>query len=110
MAQYLRQPLDWAAAMNMPRSRLVVGEFGCMRRLPGCRQYLEDVLSVLDRHRLHWAFYSFREDNWDGMDYELGSTRVPWRYWQAIEQGAPDPLARKATVEFEPIRKRLNPG
>ncbi len=108
VAQYLRQPLDWAAAMNVPRSRLVVGEFGCMRRLPGCRQYLEDVLSVLDRHRLHWAFYSFREDNWDGMDYELGSAKVPWRYWQAIEQGAPDPLARKATVEFEPIRWRLN--
>lgn len=110
VAQYLRQLLDWAAAMNVPRSRLVVGEFGCMRRLPGCRQYLEDVLSVLDRHRLHWAFYSFREDNWDGMDYELGSTKVPWRYWQAIEQGTPDPLPRKATVEFEPIRKRLNPG
>lgn len=108
VAQYLRHPLDWAAAMNVPRSRLVVGEFGCMRRLPGCRQYLEDVLSVLDRHRLHWAFYSFREDNWDGMDYELGSAKVPWRYWQAIEQGAPDPLARKATVEFEPIRRRLN--
>jgi len=108
VAQYLRQPLDWAAAMNVPRSRLVVGEFGCMRRLPGCRQYLEDVLSVLDRHRLHWAFYSFREDNWDGMDYELGSAKVPWRYWQAIEQGVPDPLARKATVEFEPIRRRLN--
>lgn len=110
VAQYLRQPLDWAAAMNVPRSRLVLGEFGCMRRPPGCRQYLEDVLSVLDRHRLHWAFYSFREDNWDGMDYELGSTKVPWRYWQAIEQGTPDPLPRKATVEFEPIRKRLNPG
>lgn len=108
VAQYLRQPLDWAAAMNVPRSRLVVGEFGCMRRLPGCRQYLEDVLSVLDRHRLHWAFYSFREDNWDGMDYELGSAKVPWRYWQAIEQGAPDPLVRKATVEFEPIRRRLS--
>ena len=108
VAQYLRQPLDWAAAMNVPRSRLVVGEFGCMRRLPGCRQYLEDVLSVLDRHRLHWAFYSFREDNWDGMDYELGSAKVPWRYWQAIEQGVPDPLVRKATAEFEPIRRRLN--
>jgi hypothetical protein len=109
VARYLRQPLEWAQAMNLPRSRLVVGEFGCMRRLPGCRQYLEDVLSVLDRHQLHWAFYSFREDNWDGMDYELGSAKVPWRYWQAIEQGAPDPLARTATAEFEPIRRRLNP-
>ncbi len=109
MARYLRQPLDWAETMKVPRERLVVAEFGCMRRLPGCRQYLEDVLGVLERNRLHWAFYSFREDNWDGMDYELGSTKVPWRYWQAIEQGAPDPLPRKATAEFEPIRKRLKP-
>lgn len=108
--RYLHLPLAWAETMNLPRSRLVVGEFGCMRRLPGCRQYLEDVLGVLDRNQLHWAFYSFREDSWDGMDYELGSAKVPWRYWQAIERGTPDPLKRKATVEFEPIRRRLNPG
>ncbi|WP_460419300.1 glycoside hydrolase family 5 protein [Pseudomonas sp. microsymbiont 2] len=107
VARYLQQPVDWADSMKLPRSRLVVGEFGCMRRLPGCRQYLDDVLAVLDRQHLHWAFYSFREDSWDGMDYELGSAKVPWRYWQAIEQAAPDPLPRKATAEFEPIRRRL---
>ncbi|MHC6224472.1 glycoside hydrolase family 5 protein [Pseudomonas sp. X10] len=109
VGEYLHQPLRWADAMQVPRSRLVVGEFGCMRRLPGCLQYLEDVLGVLDKTRLHWAFYSFREDSWDGMDYELGSAKVPWRYWQAIDQGAPDPIARKATAEFEPIRRRLQP-
>lgn len=43
------------------------------------------------------------------MDYELGSAKVPWRYWQAIENAAPDPLPRKATAEFEPIRQRLLP-
>jgi hypothetical protein len=107
--QYLQQPLAWSEAMHVPRSRLVVGEFGCMRRLPGCQRYLEDVLTVLDSNKLHWAFYSFREDSWDGMDYELGSAKVPWRYWQAIDQGARDPLARKATAEFEPISKRLKP-
>lgn len=110
VARYLEKPVDWAAATKLPRSRLVVGEFGCMRRLPGCRQYLEDVLTVLDRQQLHWAFYSFREDSWDGMDYELGSAKVPWRYWQAIDKGAPDPLMRKAAAEFEPIRRRLQPG
>jgi len=107
VAQYLEQPLAWLAAMKVPSTRLVVGEFGCMRRLPGCQQYLEDVLKVLDHNQLHWAFYSFREDSWDGMDYELGSAKVPWRYWQAIEKGAADPLARQATSEFEPIRRRL---
>lgn len=109
VAEYLRQPLRWAAAMKLPTSRLVVGELGCMRRLPGCQQYLEDVLSVVDEARLHWAFYSFREDSWDGMDYELGTAKVPWAFWEAIEQGASDPVARAATPQFEPIRRRLQP-
>nr|WP_312934656.1 cellulase family glycosylhydrolase [Pseudomonas sp.] len=107
VARYLKQPLDWIAATGVPRNRLVVGEFGCMRRLPGCAQYLEDVLSVLDRKQLHWAFYSFREDSWDGMDYELGTGKVPWRYWQAIDKAEPDPLPRRATEAFEPIARRL---
>lgn len=109
VADYLRRPLDWAQAMKLSRSRLVVGEFGCMRRLPGCRQYLDDVLRVLDQQQLHWAFYSFREDSWDGMDYELGTAKVPWRYWQAIDNGQADPLPRQATPAFEPIRRRLQP-
>lgn len=107
--KYLKSPQQWAQAHQVPASRLVAGEFGCMRRLPGCRQYLEDVLTSLDQAGLHWAFYSFREDSWDGMDYELGSAKVPWAYWQAIERGHPDPLKRQATVEFEPISKRLLP-
>jgi hypothetical protein len=78
-----------------------------MRRLPGCRAYLEDVLQALERDQVHWAFYSFREDSWDGMDYELGTGKVPWRYWQAIDAGQPDPLERHAGEAFEPIRQRL---
>lgn len=68
-----------------------------------------DARQSAGHQQLHWAFYSFREDSWDGMDYELGSAKVPWRYWQAIENAAPDPLPRKATAEFEPIRQRLLP-
>ncbi|MGY4494157.1 hypothetical protein ACVW0A_004413 [Pseudomonas sp. TE3610] len=107
VADYLHKPLAWAERAGVPPARLVVGEFGCMRQLPGCRQYLEDVLTVLDKAQLHWAFYSFREDSWDGMDYELGSAKVPWRYWQAIDKGEPDPLPRQPTPEFEPILRRL---
>lgn len=110
VGDYLQQPMEWARAHNVPGNRMVVGEFGCMRRLPGCGRYLEDVLVNLDRSAVHWAFYSFREDSWDGMDYELGSDKVPWSYWQAIDVGHPDPLKRKATAEFEPIRKRLQPS
>ena len=104
---YLQQPLDWAAQHAIPANRMVAGEFGCMRKLLGCQQYLEDVLSALEAARVHWAFYSFREDSWDGMDYELGSANVPWAYWKAAEDGQPDPVKRSATSEFEPISKRL---
>lgn len=107
VSRYLQQPLDWAEKHGVPFNRLVAGEFGCMRRLPGCMQYLEDVLSVLESARVHWAFYAFREDAWDGMDYELGKTRVPWAYWQAMEKNQPDLVKRHSTPEFEPIRKRL---
>ncbi len=105
--QYLQRPLDWAGRHAVPANRLVAGEFGCMRRWAGCTAYLEDVLGTLDRQQVHWAFYSFREDSWDGMDYELGSAKVPWAYWQAIEKGLPDPLKRTPSSLLEPIRKRL---
>ncbi len=32
-----------------------------------------------------------------------------WRYWEAIDANGPDPVKRKATRGFEPIRKRLQP-
>lgn len=107
VAAYLQSPLAWAKEHDIPANRLVGGEFGCVRLLPGCRQYLDDVLTVFEQARLHWAFYGFREDAWDGMDYELGKSKVPAAYWQAIEAGQPDPVARHATPEFEPILRRL---
>lgn len=104
---YLKTPMDWAAHHAIPSTRMVAAEFGCIRKLAGCARYLEDVIGALDAHRTHWAFYSFREDNWDAMDYELGTGKVPGRYWQAIEDGTPDRVPRKATPLFDVIRKHL---
>jgi len=109
--RYLDLPAKWAKDHSIPANRMVAGEFGCIRKLNSCSQYLEDVLRVLDREHFHWAFYAFREDGWDAMDYELGKAKVPWQYWDAMERNAPDPVKRTATPEFEPIRKRLaTPG
>jgi hypothetical protein len=107
VAQYLDAPARWAKAHGVPANRMVAGEFGCIRTLDRCTAYLEDVLTKIDSEGFHWAFYSFREDNWDAMDYELGKGKVSWRYWDAMEKGLPDPVKRAATPEFEPIRKRL---
>ncbi|MCY1314788.1 Cellulase (glycosyl hydrolase family 5) [compost metagenome] len=106
-AAYLAKPVQWAKDKGVPLSRLVAGEFGCMRRWAGCKTYLEDVLTALDKDDLHWAFYSFREDAWDGMDYELGSKTVGWKYWQQMEANERDTTPRTSTPEFAPISRRL---
>lgn len=108
VAAYLQQPFDWARSKGVPVNRMVTGEFGCMRQWPDCPRYLEDVLTVLEGHGVHWAFYSFRE-SWDGMDYELGSGKLPWQYWQAQERNEPYELPRGPNPVFEPILRRLRP-
>jgi hypothetical protein len=107
VAAYLQQPLDWARQHGVPVNRLVAAEFGCMRRWVDCPRYLEDVLTKLEADGVHWAFYSFRE-SWDGMDYELGADKLPWQYWQALEQGKPFPLRRGPNPVFDPILRRLS--
>jgi hypothetical protein len=106
VAGYLHQPVDWARRHGVPINRLVAGEFGCMRRWPDCARYLDDVLGALERDGVHWAFYSFRE-SWDGMDYELGSEKLPWQYWEAVEAGRPYELKRGPNKVFDPILRRL---
>jgi len=107
VASYLQQPLAWADEHGVARSQMVVGEFGCMRRWPDCPAYLEDVLRVLEAQKVHWAFYAFREDAWDGMDYELGDAALPWTYWRDVEAGkVPTPM-RTDSPQFAPILKRL---
>lgn len=107
--EYLSGPVTWAKAHNIPSERLVMAEFGCIRVLEGCAQYLEDVLKAADAFSFHWAFYAFREDSWDAMDYELGREPVPHSYWENVSRNARDTLKRQSTPEFSPISRRLRP-
>jgi hypothetical protein len=107
VAGYLAGFTAWADRMGIPVGQRVVGELGCLRRWPGCSTYLEDVLKAVEHAGLHWAFYAFREDSWDGMDYELGTAPVPWAYWKAAETGEPDPVTRAGSPLFEIIERRL---
>lgn len=106
---YLQQPIDWARKHGVPINRMAAAEFGCMRQWPDCARYLEDVLTVLEADGVHWAFYSFRE-SWDGMDYELGSGKLPWQYWEAQEKGKRFELKRGPNPVFDPILRRLKPA
>lgn len=96
---FLAPVFDWAEANGLPPTRIAAAEFGCMRRNTGCADYLADVIGLLNHRGVHWAFYSFREDEYDGYDYEVGSGPLGWRYWQAVDRGedptrpyAPNPL------------------
>ncbi len=67
----------------------------------------EDVLRVLEAHKVHWAFYAFGEDAWDGMDYELGDAALPWTYWHDVEASRLPTPKRTDSPQFAPILKRL---
>ena len=77
----------WAKDKKIPSHRLVCGEFGCYRRNQGGKEYLKDVISVLNSHNIHWAFYSYREDEWDGYDYEVWTGGLGAGYWKAKDEG-----------------------
>jgi hypothetical protein len=98
---------NWTKGKGIAQNRIVISEFGCMRRNKGVAAYLEDMLSFIDAKPYHWAFYAFREDGYDGYDYELGTVALPWAYWQALEQGESPVLPRKDNPVFDTIKKRL---
>ena len=97
----------WAEARGISNNRLVNGEFGCYRRNQGCQAYLSDVISVLNGHNLHWAFYSFREDEWDGMDYEVGTRGRGADYWAAMEAGDSPKVPRHDNPLFDVIKQEF---
>jgi cytochrome c2 len=98
MQRYLAGPFDWATAHNVPANRMVAGEFGCVRQWSDCGAYLNDVLDTLNSYHAHWAFYSFREDVWDAMDYELPPGVTSGQFYYLHEQGKADQLKRNGPL------------
>jgi len=78
---------DWQKKHAVASNRILAGEFGTYRRKPGAETYLSDLIELFEREHWHWAFYSFREDTWEGMDYELGKFALPAEYWEAEAKG-----------------------
>jgi len=67
----------WAERHGVPASRILLGEFGVARMTDGAALYLADVIDAAAARDWHWAFYSWREDAWSDMDYELGPDSLP---------------------------------
>ena len=104
---YLAAVESWQQAHRLAANRVIGAEFGCYRRNAGCRDYLADVIAAFNQHHWHWAFYAFREDGWDGMDYETGAGPLPWSYWQAQEAGKAVEPPRKDNPLWEVIEREL---
>jgi endoglucanase len=80
LARFFAPVIRWQKDHEIPSRRIFVGEFSVDRTTPGAANYLSDLINVFETHKWHWAFYAFRPDMWDNVDYELGpdeSSRVP---------------------------------
>lgn len=86
-AERLQPVVGWSKRFGIAPSRVIAAEFGCDRRVPGAEEYLTELIAQLNSHQWHWAFYSFRGRDWDGLDYELGTQKLGWEYWQEREKG-----------------------
>lgn len=109
LEKFLQPVTDWARRHQIPANRILVGEFGCNRMVPGAKEYLNDLVAVFEKQRWHWAFYAYREDEWDAMDYECGTDKLPWSYWKAVETGQDPEFPRKPNALWEVLHSRLRP-
>jgi endoglucanase len=97
LAEYMADVVRFQKTHNIASNKILVGEFGGHRMSAGLARYFEDLIAIFNKEGWHFAFYAFREDTWDGMDYELGDSKLPWSYWQAVERGEKPVSDRKST-------------
>lgn len=114
------QPVrQWAERHDIPSNRIFAAEFGCDRQAPGAEQYLAGLVKLFNREGWHWAFYAYREDVWQGMDYELGTGPPGEAYWkyqdartlhrhygEVYGRNAGNPLWKVLQHEFDARRKQ----
>lgn len=110
---FLKKIADWQQSKGITSNEVYVGEFGVLRLNQGADKYLADIISIFDKNNWHWSFYSFREDTWEAIDYELGDRRnMGSDYWEAVERGEdPYPLRLplyRTNPTFNAIKNGLN--
>lgn len=108
LTRYLQAVTSFQHINALPSHRILVGEFGGHRTSPGLANYFSDLLDIFEKNRWHYAFYAFREDSWDGMDYELGTQELPANFWQR-ENGDTQLKERNADcLPFKILKDNLN--
>lgn len=94
LEKYMEPVFEFQNKHKICANQILVGEFGAHRTSPGIDTYFKDLTHIFNKYKWHFAVYAFREDTWDGMDYELGDKRLPGSYWEAIEKGEKPNLKR----------------
>ena len=108
LENWLNPLFNWAEKNDIPNNRIVAAEFGAYRMNPGTSLYISDLLDIFQQEGIHWAFYSFREDEWDGYDYEMGNKPLGWKYWQGVEKGEnPDRPWDKSNKVWKELEQAL---
>lgn len=64
---------NWQLKHGIPSNRILVAEFGICREVAGSQQYLTDLVKLFTEFKWSWLLFSFRDEEWDAMDYELGA-------------------------------------
>jgi endoglucanase len=100
---------EWQIKNKVPSNQILVGEFGVYRQHKGAETYLGDLIATFKDLGWHWAFYSFREDTWPGMDYELGRQALSADWWEHYEQGKNPPRPYVINPLFQTILNGIGP-
>jgi endoglucanase len=106
---YMQSVINFQKRHNIPSNRILVGEFGAHRKSDGIENYFSDLIDIFNENKWHYAFYSFREDTWEGMDYELGNRYIENLYSSSGELNN-SILINTRSVEtniFKVIKKNL---
>jgi endoglucanase len=110
MSEFLEPIRSFQKKYDIPSNRIVAAEFGIPRKKVSALAYLRDQIEIYQKEGWHWAFYSFREDDWDAMDYELGTKPAGMKYWEAVENGKlpPDSVYARKSKIWEMLKYKIS--
>jgi hypothetical protein len=64
---------NWQIRHRIANQNIFVGECGVCREVTGAQRYLFDVLDLFTEFKWSWSIFAFRDNEWDAMNYELGT-------------------------------------
>lgn len=110
LEKFLGQIRGWQIERGIKSHEVLVGEFGVLRRNKGAALFLTDIISLFNQYKWHWAFYSFREDTWAEVDYELGTRPLGAKYWEEEGKGVDPYDLRLPLYRKNPIMSAIQSG